>query len=62
MSVTDDYTKAERVLIRTWANKAKELSAKEPNTIWRVRGSPETQIYLKKFDIKQTRLPVNRYR
>ena len=55
MSITEDHTKAERELIKTWAKKAKELNAKEPsesNVFWRVRGSPETSIYLRKFVIK----------
>ena len=50
MSITEDHTKAERE-IKSWANKAKELNANEPeesNVIWRVRGSPESGIYLKK--------------
>ena len=42
MSITDDHTKAERELIKSWAIKAKERNAEEPdesNIIW--RGSPE---------------------
>ena len=31
MSITEDHTKAKCELIKTWANKAKELNAKEPN-------------------------------
>lgn len=56
MSITDDRTKAERELIKSWAIKAKERNAEEPdgsNVIWRVRGSPESGIYLKKFVIKR---------
>ena len=56
MSITDDHTKAERELIKSWAIKAKERNAEEPdesNIIWRMRGSPESGIYLKKFVIKR---------
>ena len=56
MSITDDHTKAERELIKYWAIKAKERNAEEPNEsniIWRVRGSPESGICLKKFVIKR---------
>ena len=52
MSVTDDYTRAERILIKTWADKAKKLNAEQNDVIWRVRGSPETRLYLKKFNIQ----------
>lgn len=55
MSITEDHTKAERELIKSWASKAKELNAKEPkesSVVWRLRGSPDSGIYLKKFDSK----------
>lgn len=52
MSVIDDYTRAERILIKKWADKAKKLNAEQNDVIWRVRGSPETRLYLKKFNIQ----------
>jgi len=57
ISVTDDYTKAERQMFKTWTDKAKEMNDKEPEEstiIWRVRGSPTNGIYLKKFEQNQT--------
>ena len=55
ISITDDYTKAERQLFKTWSEKAKEKNAQESyesNIVWRVRGSPSVGIYLKKFDTR----------
>ena len=55
-SITDDHTKAERNLIKLWADKAKERNEEEPkdsNIIWRVRGTPGSGIHLKKFAIKK---------
>ena len=56
-SITDDHTKAERNLIKSWADKAKKLNEEEPkdslNFIWRVRGSTGSGIHLKKFAIKK---------
>ena len=43
VSISDDFTIAERELIKVWAKKAKEKNEVEPpdsNIIWRVRGNP----------------------
>ena len=42
----------ERKIIKEWTQKAKKRNEKEPTdskVVWRVRGSPEKLIYLKKF-------------
>lgn len=52
ISVSDDYTIAERTIIREWVAKAKEKNQAEPQdskTIWRVRGSPKSGLMLRKF-------------
>ena len=52
ISVTEDYTVAERKLIKGWSEKAKENNEKEtPDSkyIWRVRGTPKNGLQLKKF-------------
>lgn len=49
ISVTEDFTRFERSLIKELKNKAAERSAREPNIIWRVRGSPKSGLYLKKI-------------
>ena len=55
ISVTEDYTLAERQIIKTWALKAKERNQNEPcdsTYIWHVRGSPKSgSMHLKKFKI-----------
>ena len=53
ISVAEDYTMAERSVIKTWVEKAKEKNEKEgygSDNIWRVRGSPKKgTMHLKKF-------------
>ena len=52
ISISDDYTIAERQLIREWAVKAKEKNQNEPqdsNMIWRVRGGPKSGLMLRRF-------------
>lgn len=52
ISITNDYTFTQRRIIKEWTQKAKERNEKEPTdskVVWRVRGSPEKNIYLKKF-------------
>lgn len=56
ISVTEDFTKAERNLIKVWTEKAKEKNSLEPyesNVIWRVRGSPRSTLFLKKFESRE---------
>jgi len=51
VSVTEEYTPAERELFKTWATKAKKRNEQEDtnsNYIWRVRGSPKNGLRLKK--------------
>ena len=53
MSISDDYTYAERQVLKSWANQAKEKNNQEPkdsNIIWRVRGNPKSGLILKKFN------------
>ena len=52
ISISDDYTRAERDMIKTWAIQAKEKNNLEPNDsniIWRVRGNPKSGLMLRKF-------------
>ena len=52
ISITNDYTLTQRRIVKEWIQKAKERNEKEPTdskVVWRVRGSPEKLIYLKKF-------------
>lgn len=56
MSVTEDFTKAERNLLSLWVEKAKEKNKVEPsnsNFVWRVRGSPRTTLFLKKLENRE---------
>ena len=52
VSLSDDYTRAERDMIKAWSNQAKEKNTAEPNDsniIWRVRGNPKSGFMLRKF-------------
>ena len=52
ISVTDDYTIAERKLITEWRDKAKAKNTEEGEAskyIWRVRGTPKNGLSLKRF-------------
>ena len=52
ISITEDFSHKERLLLKEWASKAKDANDKEgenSNVIWRVRGSPKNRIFLKKF-------------
>lgn len=51
VSVTEDYTEAERNILKMWSIRASERNNKETeDVIWRVRGSPKTgTLHLKKF-------------
>ena len=50
ISITDDFTLAEREMIKTYRTKAKELNeeSKSSDTIIRVRGCPKNGLFLKK--------------
>ena len=53
ISVNEDPTIFERKIVREWSNKAKEINNKEPidsKFVWRVRGSPSREFYLKKSE------------
>ena len=57
ISIMDDYTPAERQLIKAWTEKAKQRNEEETdkeNIVWKVRGSPKNELYLKKFHKKKT--------
>ena len=47
ISITNDYTLTQRKIIKEWIQKEKEPT--DSKVAWRVRGSPENRIYLKKF-------------
>lgn len=52
VSISEDFTVAERSVIKSWIGKAKDKNEKEgsSNIIYRVRGSPKTgTMHLKKF-------------
>ena len=52
ISVTEDYTLAERQMLLDWREKATAKNKEEePNSkfIWRVRGTPKNGLMLKKF-------------
>ena len=57
ISISEDFTNAERSVIKTWIEKAKERNEQEgyeSNIIFRVRGSPKRgTMRLKKFTIDQ---------
>ena len=44
ISVTDDYTKDEREEIKRWVTEAKKRTEEENGFVWKVRGSPRSQI------------------
>ena len=50
VSVTEDYTIAERELIREFNQTAKNKnSVEDPNYVWKVRGNPKNGLTLMKF-------------
>ena len=49
VSVAEDYTQAEREIIRKWRDEARNKTEQDPDFIWRVRGSPKKRMTLKKF-------------
>lgn len=53
IGLTDDYTPAERELLKEWANRARVNTEQDKENIYRVRGSPKNKLWLKKFP-KQT--------
>ena len=59
VGLTDDFTFAERELLKDWANKAKSKNESETDesVMWRVRGSPKNGLFLKKFPKHQTQKP-----
>lgn len=45
VSISDDYTIAERPVLRSWGKKAQEKNEQEPkdsNITWRVKGNPKS--------------------
>jgi len=54
--VSDDFSRKEREIIKQWHRKAKEKTSKEEDKshIRKVRGSPRTKLYLKKFTTETT--------
>ena len=49
--ITEDLSKHERELVKTWWKKAEEKNQqnKDKGVQWKVRGSPRTGLYLKKI-------------
>ena len=61
MNSTDDYTRAERQMIKEYSEKAKENNNNEPQHsgyVWRVRGSPRNGLHLRKFLKQGPVLPI----
>ena len=57
ISITEDYTVAERTMLKEWRDKAKMKNDKEEaesNYIWRVRGTPKNGLMLKRFTRQKT--------
>ena len=56
VSLTDDFTPAERGVLKDWIEKAKERNKSETDVsvIWKVRGSPKNRLFLKKFPKTKT--------
>lgn len=53
VSVTEDLTQTERLVLKEWADKAKELNLDDPEWVWRVRGDSKNGYYHKKFPRNQ---------
>ena len=61
ISITEDYTKNERMKIKEEYMKAKKLNEEakgNENYVWRVRGCPRTSLYLKKISWPDKIKPV----
>jgi len=58
VSVTEDYTQAERETIRKWREEAKNKTQQDPDFIWKVRGNPKKRMMFKKFP-KQPPASIN---
>ena len=58
ISVTEDFTQAEREIIKKWSEKAKEKNQKEEDNtvIWRVRGTPKNGLFLIKLKKKEDQI------
>ena len=58
IKITEDLTKQERNLVKKWQKKADEKNDKDQSKMykWRVKGSPRTQLYLKKVFCKNMKL------
>ena len=50
IKIIEDLTKQEKILVKEWQDKANNKNEKDNNKIykWRVRGSPQSRLYLKK--------------
>ena len=49
ISVTEDYTKNEREVIKRYVAEAKEKTEGDPNYIYKIRGTPKNGLRLVKF-------------
>ena len=59
IKITEDPTKRERNLVKEWQDKARKKNEIEQNNKiykWRVRGSPQSRLYLKKVFCKNIKL------
>ena len=49
ISVNSDYTYNERMLIREWVSEAKRRNNTDTGFTWKLRGTPDTRLELRKF-------------
>ena len=57
--ITEDYTVAERQMVRLWVEEARKRSSNSQNYVWKVKGTPNSGLELQKFwRRKQTRLSI----
>ena len=63
ISITDDYTVSERMMIKEYANRAKEENKNETENskyVWRVRGTPKNGLTIKKImKVKPTAIVIS---
>ena len=49
ISITEDYTELEREEIKSWVNKAKDMSTKDQEHLYKVRGTPKNGLRIIRF-------------
>ena len=53
ISITDDYTETEREEIKSWVEKAKGMSEKDEQNVYKVRGTPKNGLKIIRFPKKR---------